>query len=431
MNINKELLKKSQVAGIKKALDQGLRKSDLKRIADSNRILGDVQYVADQLNLKGADFDAFFTLTRKHGIDNSVDLAYGGSTVPSINGLSPFVTPRDVYMEMKGLPYESEEEEDGTKEDIFFAGHEMEKVYRHYFQRMYGDKYTVIDTDLQFNSKKWKHFVMNVDGLLVDKETGQLGVLEIKHCNYNNRRMIETFQDQKVPAHYETQGRCYVEGLDADFVVFLLGWGNRPTNDDLAPVRLERDSAIAGQLLDACEAFIEYNVKKGNEPSYTSVRDRDLIRKNIEKVFGPVDHMEPPMEFDEKGFKDSFNALMKSKEVYDKKKDAEKAAKKETEAAEKDYEQYQLAFIEALKTAPYGYYENEDGRYLISYDVSKTVNVDKLMIDYPDVYDKVKKPAIDTPALKKNFPSEYRECFEPREGGKRRFTVKKVRSRKK
>lgn len=63
---------------------------------------------------------------------------------------------------------------------------------------------------------------MNVDGLLIERETGKLGILEIKHTDYRNTRTIGTFQSGNVPKHYEAQGRCYAEGLGADFAVLVL-----------------------------------------------------------------------------------------------------------------------------------------------------------------------------------------------------------------
>lgn len=434
MNIDKKMLKESSEWGIKNAMSQGLPKEILKGIVKNARIMGDVMYVSRELGIepKSAEYDQYFSDTRKRGIDDSVEFAYGGSTVPSICGISPYNTPMDVYEDMLGLPKPSDNDED--KEDIFFAGHMVEPMYREYFRRLYSEKenrYTVIDTDLQFNSRKWPHFVMNVDGLLIERETGKLGILEIKHTDYRNTRTIGTFQSGNVPKHYEAQGRCYAEGLGADFVVFVLGWGLRPNSNCMTTVRIERDEAVAEALLDNCEAFIESYVKRRKMPPLNSIKDGDLLRKNLEEYFGPVDRKESPITFDSKKFGSNLVALLDAEEKVEEAKKGEKKAKEKVDEATKKYEEYQIAFIEELGTAPYGYIEDADGtNYLIAYDVQNGVNVDKLVDEHPEVYKKVQKPAIDTAALKKRFPEIYRECYEPKEGAKRKFTIKKTFKRR-
>lgn len=86
MNIDKELLKKSSEWGIRNAMSQGLPKDVLKGIVKNARIMGDVMYVSRELGIepKSAEYDQYFSDTRKRGIDDSVEFAYGGSTVPSI-----------------------------------------------------------------------------------------------------------------------------------------------------------------------------------------------------------------------------------------------------------------------------------------------------------------------------------------------------------
>ena len=89
--------------------------------------------------------------------------------------------------------------------------------------------------------------------------------------DYRNTRTIGTFQSGNVPKHYEAQGRCYAEGLGADFVVFVLGWGLRPNSNCMTTVRIERDEAVAEALLDNCEAFIESYVKRRKMPPLSRI----------------------------------------------------------------------------------------------------------------------------------------------------------------
>lgn len=419
MNVSKELLKESVQHGLQDILNQGFPKDKLMEILKVARPIGDTVYISEKLG--SADFDEFFTESRKHGLDNSIDYAYGGSTVPSINGISPFVAPIDVYMEMLDLPYESKDDDDEKKEDIFYAGHQVEPVLRNYFRRQFGDRYVVVNTDLQWQSKKWKHYLMNIDGLLYDKQTGQAGILEIKHTSHVNIGTIKEFEADAVPAHYDAQGRSYTEGFNLDFCIFYLGWGLRP--EFTKAVRVEREQLLGESLLDACEHFIERNVMEKKPPSFLNVRDRKLVRKCIEETYGEVDQNKQPCEFDE-SMTPVFEELMLKKKAYDELKKKENEAKKKTEEALAEYEELQLPFIEIMKDAPYGIVLGGDGkRHTLWYNTRNSVNLEKLMNEFPDAYKMAQKPAIDTAALKKNSPEAYKACYLP-SNGKRSFKVK-------
>ena len=80
MNVSKELLKESVQHGLQDILNQGFPKDKLMEILKVARPIGDTVYISEKLG--SADFDEFFTESRKHGLDNSIDYAYGGSTVP-------------------------------------------------------------------------------------------------------------------------------------------------------------------------------------------------------------------------------------------------------------------------------------------------------------------------------------------------------------
>ena len=426
MNIDKKLIKESIAYGFKEILDQGFPKEALQEILKHVRQMGHVVYISKHMGItEEAVYNEFFTESRKSGVDGSVVNAYGGSTVPSILGISPYVSPADVYMDMKGIESKEKESEDDTqkREMIFGAGHTMEPVYRDYFRIMYGDRYIVANTDLQFHSKKWKHFVLNIDGLLYDKKTGEYGVLEIKHTSYRNIKTINAFKAQDVPAHYDAQGRCYMEGLNASFVCFFLGYGNRPVEDDTAFVRVERDSNLASTMLNNCESFIENFVEAGKMPSLFSVKDKSLLRKNVAALYGEVNPKKEAVHFSP-ALKPHLAELLKAKEVLDAAKDAEKAAKDAAKDAEEKFEEYQSAFIAELKDASSGYIDADNGsRYWVYYDSKKALNVDKVLEKYPEAFEECRKPALDTPRFKKLYPKEYADCFERKEGGKRTFKI--------
>lgn len=140
-------------------------------------------------------------------------------------------------------------------------------------------------------------------------------------------------------------------------------------------------------------------------PPLNSIKDGDLLQEKPGEYFGPVDRKESPITIDSKKFGSNLAALLDAEEKVEEAKKGEKKAKEKVDEATKKYEEYQIAFIEELGTAPYGYIEDADGtNYLIAYDVQNGVNVDKLLDEHPEVYKKVQKPAIDTAALKKRVP---------------------------
>ena len=81
-------------------------------------------------------------------------------------------------------------------------------------------------------------------------------------------------------------------------------------------VRVEREQLLGESLLDACEHFIERNVMEKKPPSFLNVRDRKLVRKCIEEIYGKVDQNKQPCEFDE-SMTPIFDQLMIKKKVYD------------------------------------------------------------------------------------------------------------------
>lgn len=177
--ISEKTISNSAVLGLAKLIEKGLPESIVSKMLETALPLGDFKYFEDRLSFE--EFNNFFSgPVRKFGLDGSKNHpygCYGASTVPEILNVSPYHSNINTYERMRG----KKEASDTDKETIFFAGHKIEPVYRDYFRYMYGERYLVIDCDIQWASKLYPHFIGNCDGLLFDKETGELGILEIKH----------------------------------------------------------------------------------------------------------------------------------------------------------------------------------------------------------------------------------------------------------
>lgn len=424
--VNEQVIKASINSALASLLKQGMPKAMLERMLKSAKPIGDFGWFSKRMSFE--DFNKFFGgPVRIYGIDGSRDgFSYGSSSIAEILNFSPYGCSVDAYEKMRGKP----ERKDEATEEIFFSGHMMEPVYRSYFKRMYGDRYEVFECDIQWESRKYKDFVGNVDGLLYDKETGQFGVLEIKHTQGRNVKTIVTVQDGEAPKHWDVQERGYMELLDLDFACLFLGWGNRPGLETNAMCRTERDTDIGESILESCEDFMTYNVRAGIKPSYKNVKDPERVKASIEEIYGPIDPKKKPLSFD-KSFKKNFEELIEAQKVIDEAKKKKKAAEEEIKAAQAAYDALTLPVIEELKTAPSGEFVDTDGtHYEAKYDVRNALDPEKVMKLFPDVYSDVNKPAVDTEALKRRYPEVYKECYGPKVDGKRTFTLRTWKEKK-
>lgn len=419
-----EWLKKSVAEGISTLQEEGMPPECIRTMLKNARPLGDLSALEESHTYEFYN-SVIFPWSRKAGIDESVPNAYGASSIAAKLGISPYVSPEEDYDGYLGIPYPKKEDEE-AKGDIFYAGHQMEPVYRNYFRRMFSDRYIVFDCDIQWNSRRFPHFVGDIDGLLYDKKEKKFGILEIKHTTSRNVPTIKEFESGNVPKHYEVQGRGYMELLGASFVCFFLGHDTRPDLTCTACCRIERDQKLGEDILRRCEDFITQHVEKRIPPSFRDIKDRKLREQAIADIFGKVDRSLPVKEFDA-SYETSLKALLAAKEELEKKKDELKKMQAEVDELENRYEYYQVPFIEKMDQSPNGHILLEDTDYYLSYDARNGIDAAELEDKYPDIYKEVRRPAISTPDLKKKHPDVYKELYKPKPDAKRNF---KIRSRR-
>ena len=416
----KTYLEETVKAGLESLKSKGFPEEALKRILDSATPLGDFAEINKTLSSYEEEQE-IFSESRTHGLDGSIDYSYGGSSIGTIRGTNPWQTCLDYWMDARGVP--RAENDSKNKEEAFFAGHMMEPVYRKYFEYLHGDRYEVYECDIQFASKKYPHFIMNIDGLVVDKVTNKFGVLEIKHTNSEqtfNNKTIEMFKEGDIPENYYNQGTGYVEGLDADFCIYFLGWGNRPSATEM--LRVERDTELGTKILSECEDFVEKYVKTGVKPPYSAINDPDKAKEVMKEDFGPIDPEKEQLELND--LKDALKTLIEAKEAYS----LADGVKKEKEA---EYKKAQLPFIEALKTATEGTVELEDKNYIVTYKSDDKVDLDKLKDKYPDAYKDLVKESVSITALKGYDKWIAEDCIDANLDGTRKFSFKELKPKKK
>lgn len=422
----KQLLKDQVSSALADMMKRGLTKEHLQRMLKTARPLGDFGWF--QKRMPNDVFQEFFSSpVRKFGLDGSLDFkygCYGASTSPAILNISPWNCSIDTYEEMRGKP----KKKDPDKEAIFDAGHWIEPVYRHYFDTMYGNRYIVIECDIQWSSRNFEHFIANYDGFLIDKETGQHGILEIKHTSPRNVKVIDAVKAGEVPEYWDSQERCYMEIMDASFSCLFLGWGNRPGLDTNAMARTERDKDLGEAILDQCEDFMVNNVEAGIKPSYKNIKNTDLIKENLAKIY-PPNPKKTSLKLDD-SFEANLIALQEAQKAIDEAKQAKKEAEEKVLQAEANYEALQIPIIEEMKENTKAEFEKDGTHYDISFDVRNGLNVEEVYNKYRAAYDACNKLALDTDMLKKQYPDVYSDCYGPKVGAKRNFKLRIWRSKK-
>jgi putative phage-type endonuclease len=147
--------------------------------------------------------------SRKKGI--------GGSDVSAIIGKNPYMSNIDLWKIKTG----KEIKKDISDKDCVQYGHSMEPLLIEMF-RIDNPQYEVGHKDYDLRVHKDYSFIIgSLDGFLVDKETGEKGVLEIKTCQINKYN-FDNWKG-KIPINYYCQVLHYLLVTNYDFaIVFAL-----------------------------------------------------------------------------------------------------------------------------------------------------------------------------------------------------------------
>lgn len=140
----------------------------------------------------------------------------GGSDVSAIIGENPYKTNEQLYREKLGLL----KTEDISNKPAIRYGTVAENHLRRIFELDFEDKYEVqyLDNTILQN-KKHPMLLYSPDGLLIDKETGEKGILEIKTTTILQSMQREKWKDDNVPQNYYCQVLHGLNVTGFDFVV--------------------------------------------------------------------------------------------------------------------------------------------------------------------------------------------------------------------
>ena len=191
----------------------------------------------------------------------------GGSDVSCIMGHNTWKNRKDIFKSKQILQPEI------TNDAIEF-GNAFEPIIFESFKYKYRNVYEALDfKNIMFRNIFIPYFQASLDGVLVEKSTGKVGILEIKTAQNKKSKWYYEDGSKGVPQEYIDQAIHYFNTTNAEFVVFypLINFERDDIDNDmifLKPRRINRDD-VKEYMLEVqteCVDFWENYVKKGEMP---------------------------------------------------------------------------------------------------------------------------------------------------------------------
>lgn len=136
----------------------------------------------------------------------------GGSDAAAILGLNPYKTNIRLWEEKTG----KREPPDISDKPYVIYGIKMEPILRESFQVKHPEYEVFHQENTIIKHPKYPFLFASLDGQLVNKETGELGILEIKTTNILQSMQKEKWKE-KVPDNYYLQVLHYLNVTGANF----------------------------------------------------------------------------------------------------------------------------------------------------------------------------------------------------------------------
>jgi len=193
----------------------------------------------------------------------------GGSDVSSIMGHNKWRNRKDVYKSKFELGEQ-------VSNDAIEFGNNFEPIIFESFKHKYKDSYATLNyKDTMFSNLFIPYLQASLDGVLVEKSTNKVGILEIKTVQFKKSKWYYSNGDRGIPQEYIDQAIHYFNVTNADFVVFyaLVNYGDDDGTFDrdmefLRPRRINREDVkeYCQEVLKECVDFWENYVRKEIEP---------------------------------------------------------------------------------------------------------------------------------------------------------------------
>ena len=181
-----------------------------------------------------------------------------GTRITGIMGVSPWETPRSVYLDLLGL------KPDKDQTEPMYWGTTLEDIVAKEFAKRTGYKVRRVNYMLQH--KTFDFLLGNIDRLIIDGK--KKGVLECKNVGAYK---ADEWKDG-VPLHYEYQLQFYLclTGLDFGYLAALIG------GQKYVYHRIERNDELINAMIEYATEFWYGQVQPKLEPPVTE-RDTELL----------------------------------------------------------------------------------------------------------------------------------------------------------
>lgn len=305
---------------------------------------------------------------RAHGPKGDIEYTVGGSDVATIFGLSPWMTPLELWMQKKGRMKPKEKPNPLQLE----MGHLLEPIAAHFYAQRTGN--TVIDDTNMYQHADFPYALADFDRRYIRKEDGERGILECKSCTYHK---AGDWADGMYPLYYELQLRYYLSVADVEFGAFSSIWGNNPETDMAMP-ELIRDKAKEDMIFERLDQWI-WSLRHDKPPTMADVPPT-LAMESLARIYGASQAGLPTIEFPKK-----FEKQLRGIAALQAENTALNAKVRENE---KEIAAHSVRIAELMKAHEHGILTTTTDKLLVDF-VTKTtrrVNSDYLKREHPDIY---------------------------------------------
>lgn len=192
----------------------------------------------------------------------------GGSDLAAILGHSPYRTIKDIYKSKK-------EDVPQITNDAIEFGNDFEPIIFQAFKNKYKNYYEVLDyKNIMFRNIWYPYLQASLDGVLVNKKTLEVGILEIKTAQQRKGKWYDSYGNKIVPEYYFDQAIHYFNTTNVNYIIFytLINYDNNPIDRDmefLTPRIYYRKDCLeyCNKALNKCYDFWNNNVLKDKEPN--------------------------------------------------------------------------------------------------------------------------------------------------------------------
>lgn len=175
----------------------------------------------------------------------------GGSDVGPILGHSQWRDRKDIYLSKKELQPQ-------VHSFAIDFGNDFEDIMFQIFAKKYKNQYAVLNyKNVMFRNVWYPMLQASLDGVLVDKYTKQVGIIEIKTVQESKKKWYDQNGNRIVPLTYLDQAVHYFNVTNVDFVVFFVAINYEKSKYDKALEILQPRIYYRCNLLKYCQETLE------------------------------------------------------------------------------------------------------------------------------------------------------------------------------